>query len=149
MSSGPEVESLKSLVATLQGQLQRARERLRAFESNSLAPAAPQSAELESLSEALAVSQMQHTSALSEVRRLQGEIGQLRASHALLHGRLQESEREARGLMSQMCGDAAGNGEGDAAAAAAAWQGKAHRLSARLKRCKVDDFRVILCSRFL
>ena len=141
MSSGPEVEGLKALVATLQAQLQRARERLRALEEKSPASAAPKATEMESLSEALAAAQMQHISALSEARRLQGEVGQLRASHALMQGQLRESEREVQSLLTQIRGGAAGDGDGDgdAVAAVAAWQGKAHRLSARLKRCKVSS----------
>jgi predicted nucleic acid-binding Zn-ribbon protein len=139
MSSGPEVEGLKALVATLQAQLQRARERLRALEEKSPALTAPNATEMESLSEALAAAQMQHVSALSEARRLQGEVGQLRASHALMHGQLRESEREVQSLLAQIRGGAGGDGDGDAVAAVAAWQGKAHRLSARLKRCKVSS----------
>lgn len=145
-SSSPEVESLKSLVATLQAQLQRARERVRALESNLPAAAAAPAAELEALSEALAVAQMQQISALSEARRLQDEVGQLRASDTLLRGRLLESEREARSLLSQIRGGSAADGDGDGDAAAAAWQSKAHRLSARLKRCKVGSGCVAACT---
>ena len=137
MSSSPEVESLKALVATLQSQLQRSRERIRALEERAPVPAAPQSGEFESLAESLALAQMQHVSATSEARRLQGEVSQLRGSYALLYARLQEREREIDSLSGRIHGGAAAACDGDAAAAAAAWEGKAQRLAERLKRCKV------------
>ena len=99
-------------------------------------PAAPQSGEFESLAESLALAQMQHVSATSEARRLQGEVSQLRGSYALLYARLQEREREIDSLSGQIHGGAAAACDGDAAAAAA-WEGKAQRLAERLKRCKV------------
>lgn len=146
MSSSPEVESLKALVATLQSQLQRSRERIRALEERAPAPAAPQSGEFESLAESLALAQMQHVSAMSEARRLQGEVSQLRGTHALLYARLQEREREIDSLSGQIHGGAGAACDGDAAAAAAAWEGKAQRLAVRLKRCKVGPSHAHLCS---
>ena len=116
-------------------QLQRSRDRLRALEEKEPVSAAPHAGEIESLSESLAVAQMQHISALSEARRLHGEVGQLRGSHALLHVRLQERERDVQSLLAEI--QEGVDGDGGGAAAAAAWEGKAQRLSARLKRCKV------------
>ena len=117
-------------------QLQRSRDRLRALEEKEPVSAAPHAGEIESLSESLAVAQMQHISALSEARRLHGEVGQLRGSHALLHVRLQEREMDVQSLLAEIQEGVDGDG-GGAAASAAAWEGKAQRLSARLKRCKV------------
>ncbi len=128
------MEGLKALIATLQSQLQRSRERLHSLEEQEALPAAPRAGEVEALGEALAAVQMQHISALSETRRLQGEVSQLRGNHALVHVRLQERERDVQSLLAEIQEGAAGDAS---AAAAAAWEGKAQRLSARLKRCKV------------
>jgi hypothetical protein len=101
----------------------------------------PLAADMETLAESLAAAQMQHVSALSENRRLQGEVNQLRGSHALLQSRLQERERESNALLENMRVRSAGDDDSSAlAASTAAWQGKALRLSARLKRCKVHSY---------
>jgi chromosome segregation ATPase len=130
---------LKALVATLQSQLHKSRDRIRALEDKEPMSLAPHSGEMESMTESLAAAQMQHISALSETRRLQGEVGQLRAGHALLHARLQERERDVQSLLAEIQEGTTSDGGANsaAAAAAAAWEDKAHRLSARLKRCKV------------